>query len=166
MVRSVVWGNVLFSPNLNFSLEAVCYYEATSYVRLEGNIDRIVTPNFCLHFETVSKMYLEWSSGEAYLNSIVISLSVMHNNNPLKCKSLEKMPKCIFLSNLLIWVGLLENVGISGSFKMEKRLIVPTFYNVWIMKYINSAKIALPFANVRQSCTIEPYPAGFLWALK
>ena len=46
----------------------------------------------------------------------------MHDNNPLKFRSLKKCQNAFFSPAYycgLIWVGLLENGGISGSFKME-----------------------------------------------
>lgn len=94
-------------------------------------------------------------SREGYLNSIVISLSVMHNNNPLKFKSLKKCQNAFSSPTYyydLIWVCLLENRGISGSFKREDGL---TLYNVRIVKHIHSAKTAPPVEHVSPGCTLE-----------
>ena len=81
----------------------------------------------------------------------------MHNNNPLKFKYLKQCQNAFSSPTYyygLIWVCLLENRGISGSFKREDGLTVPTLY-VRIMKYIHSAKTAPPVEHVRPGCTLE-----------
>jgi hypothetical protein len=52
-----------------------------------------------------------------------------------------------------------------GALLKWKGAIVPTFC-ARIMKYVNSAKIALLSKNVRQGYNWSPYVAGFFSALK
>ena len=67
----------------------------------------------------------------------------MHNNNPLKFKSLKNCQNA-FSSPIyycgLIWVGLLENSGISNSLKREDGTSVPTLWNIGFMKYTKLSK--------------------------